>query len=290
MEEASRKARLIQGAEETRELLQSPLTRLQDLEEATQAPVRGQVMEVSERLAEIVGNLYKVGANGGMAAPDAADAVLSAYDKLELTLKLMENVPQTADEQRTVARALALLYALGIGRQSSVPPLRRSSTGMRAVRPSERPRTPPSSPAIELGEIDAHTLGIDLEDLDGQSDQTEPRVPSESERRSEPRVAFEVEVGFVSETHFFAGFSMDVSAGGLFLATYQLQPVGSVVAITFVLPNGYAISTDAKVRWVREESEEASPGMGLAFDLKGEDLRQVQEFCKRREPLFIDMD
>ena len=277
MEETPSKTRLLQGAEESRSLLQPSLANLQKMEGTTAGSVRQQVMQVNERLAEVVGNLYGI---GGVDGTDSAETVVRrAYEKLELTLRLMDDVPSMRDEQRNVARALSLLYALGAGSRETVPPLRRSSSDMQ-----EAICAPPSSPVIELGEMDAHALGIDLDELDRESQ------PPASERRIYPRIGFEVEVGFVSETHFYAGLSMDVSEGGLFVATYQLQPVGSEVAVTFVLPNGHAVTTGATVRWVREQNEETSPGMGLEFNLVGEDLAQVKSFCRRRQPMFIDMD
>lgn len=299
LEATPTKSRLLKGAEESRSLLQPSLAKLQRLEETTVGSDRQRVMEVNERLAEIVGTLYKLGATDAASHSDAEGIVRNAYEKLELTLKLMDDLPPASDEQRNVAKALSLLFALGAGSRSTVPPLRRSSASMQAVTVPKRPKLPASSPAIELGEIDAQALGIDLDQLDGASEPPPPEAtdqrersepPSGADRRSYPRIGFEVEVGFVSETHFYAGLSMDVSEGGLFVATYQLQPVGSQVAVTFVLPNGHAVTTNAVVRWVREQSDESSPGMGLQLDLEGEDLKQVKSFCQRREPLFIDME
>lgn len=276
MDATLRSRNLSQAVEEVRAALEPVLTRVQDLEVTTEGVRREQVMEISHRLAGVIGVLF------GVARAPGSDVVPTArecYEKLELTMQLMDLVPDVRDEQRQIARALALLFALGAGPRSSCPPPRRSSTGMAAVLP-EKHRSPPSAPSIELGEIDAGELGLE----GGTED------PPASERRVHPRIAFEVEVGFVSETHFYAGISMDVSTGGLFVATYRVQPVGSIVGVTFVLPNGHAVTTDALVRWVRQPGEEASPGMGLAFDLSGEDLRQVESFCERRQPLFIDMD
>lgn len=297
MEANTRLETLVQSAEEVRRLLKPALIQLQEREKFTVGSVRTQLMETSGVLAEVVGSLYM--ASRAEQDEELNAAVGTAYAKLEALQKSMAQLQETEGERHHVAQALALLFALGIGPRSSCPPPRRSSTSMRAVRIPEAPRktkTAISSPSIELGEIEAAALGIDL---DGPpSSRRSPRVVDDalmfaaegSERRTSPRIGFEVDVGFVSESHFYAGLSMDVSDGGLFVATYQLQPIGSEVVVTFVLPSGYAVTTNAVVRWVREQSEDASPGMGLAFELTGEDKRQVRAFCDRRRPLFIDMD
>jgi len=296
--EATRSKMLVQSVEEVRSLLQPALFQLQEREKFTVGSVRARIMATSGTLAEVVGSLYKASRDGQDS--ELSSTVAGAYAKLEDLLRDLDNLPETERERHDVAQALALLFALGVGPRSSCPPPRRSSTSMHAIRISAVPtsKTSISSPSIELGEIDAAALGLDLDFDAPPSSRRAPQVLFEdaadespaSERRSSPRIAFEVEVGFVSESHFYAGLSMDVSDGGLFVATYQLQPVGSKVAVTFVLPSGHAVTTDAVVRWVREGSADASPGMGLAFELTGEDRKQVCAFCDRRQPLFIEMD
>ena len=297
MEANNRSRALVQSVEEVRRLLQPALFQLQEREKFTVGSVREHIMQASGVLAEVVSSLYK--ASRADHDDDLDAAVGQAYAKLEALQRGMAQLRETESERRDVARALALLFALGIGPRSSCPPPRRSSTSMRAVRIPEAPRkskTAISSPAIELGEIDAAALGLDLDAP--PSSRRSPQVVEDAftlagegpERRTSPRIGFEVDVGFVSESHFYAGLSMDVSDGGLFVATYQLQPVGSEVVVTFVLPSGHAVTTNAVVRWVREQSDDASPGMGLAFELTGEDRKQVCSFCDRRQPLFIDMD
>jgi uncharacterized protein (TIGR02266 family) len=297
LEANNRSRALVQSVEEVRRLLQPALFQLQEREKFTVGSVREHIMQASGVLAEVVSSLYK--ASRADHDDDLDAAVGQAYAKLEALQRGMAQLRETESERRDVARALALLFALGIGPRSSCPPPRRSSTSMRAVRIPEAPRkskTAISSPAIELGEIDAAALGLDLDAP--PSSRRSPQVVEDAftlagegpERRTSPRIGFEVDVGFVSESHFYAGLSMDVSDGGLFVATYQLQPVGSEVVVTFVLPSGHAVTTNAVVRWVREQSDDASPGMGLAFELTGEDRKQVCSFCDRRQPLFIDMD
>ena len=112
------------------------------------------------------------------------------------------------------------------------------------------------------------------------------------ERRMSPRVEIDIDVSFVSESNFFQGFSEDLSDGGLFVATYDLQPLGTKVDVEFTLPTGHIVKATGEVRWLRdlrEDSPGMSPGMGIRFlDLPPEDERAVHEFVRARSPMFFD--
>lgn len=114
-----------------------------------------------------------------------------------------------------------------------------------------------------------------------------------TERRSAPesRAFFEVEIGLLSESNFYAGLSYDVSSGGLFVSTHQPAAPGREVTLFFVLPSGHPIEVDGVVRWTRAASEDAAPGMGVAFtNLKPEDLAAIAGYCGYRAPLFHEND
>ena len=118
---------------------------------------------------------------------------------------------------------------------------------------------------------------------------------NEPQRRSVDRNSFEVAVDFVSEHNFLAGFSLNVSEGGLFIATHMHRPVGTKIAISLALPDdGDPLALLAEVRWIREhrDDSEASAGMGLRFvDLSAVAETRIQRFIKRgREPLFFEED
>lgn len=113
---------------------------------------------------------------------------------------------------------------------------------------------------------------------------------SEPPRRSE-RVDLRVEIGLDDHTHFYVGFSENVSAGGLFVATYGLQPIGTPIALTFVLPNELPIFVEAQVRWQRTPSDVAGsdlpPGMGLEFKALGpEEVSRIQAFIEGCNPPY----
>ena len=117
---------------------------------------------------------------------------------------------------------------------------------------------------------------------------------SPADRRRFPRKALKVDVTFESETNFFQGFSANISEGGLFIVTHDIQPIGSEVDVEFFLPDEdkESIRTRAEVRWVREYDTfkpEVDPGMGVRFlSLDDRARTRVERFMKKREPLFYD--
>lgn len=224
-----------------------------------------------------------------------------------------------------IAKALAILYAAGrsLERSSgstsesmsalaqSVPPRSSASPRKRAnaMMPSEAEHTEEraslraladSLPSLSSPPSRAKPVLQVVPDP-----QSVPPPPSEAaaaeqpavsypprSRRASQRVLIEADVGLVSESNFYAGLTMDVSAGGIFVATYVIRPVGTLVTLSFVLPEGYAVTTGGVVRWVRDTTGfDGTPGMGIAFQgLNIEALRHIEAFCKKRPPLYIELD
>lgn len=111
----------------------------------------------------------------------------------------------------------------------------------------------------------------------------------EPERRGTERARVLADVGFQSDSNFFTGFSSDVSDGGLFVATYDVLPVGTELMVSFVLPEGHQITVTGRVSWIRDAGPdgETRPGMGIAFDgLTTRDHAAIQRFMTKRTPLF----
>ena len=119
-----------------------------------------------------------------------------------------------------------------------------------------------------------------------------PPAPPARERRARERFEIAADIGFHSETNFYTGYSADISDGGLFLATYDLLPVGTELTISFMLPEGYQVTTRGHVSWLREPREidsDTRPGMGISFDsLAKDDYEAILRFAGRRPPLFYD--
>lgn len=161
------------------------------------------------------------------------------------------------------------------------------------------PRSPPSlSPELRVESLPPEE-GAALERLAAELPSLPPLAPvapthvhepTADERRTSERVRLEVDIGFLSETNFYVGFSSDLSDGGIFIATVDLLPIGRRVLVSFMLPGGYDISTEGVVAWVREGrtfDSSVEPGMGVAFlDLDAGDRDEIREYTRLREPLF----
>ncbi len=111
-------------------------------------------------------------------------------------------------------------------------------------------------------------------------------------RRSKDRLDVEVEVGLLADYQFYTGFSQNISAGGLFIATHDILPNGSVFHMTFRIPGvDHLFSCDAEVRWSRTYDggtlDEMQPGMGVRFvDLSDLEIGLINGYIVGRETLF----
>jgi uncharacterized protein (TIGR02266 family) len=112
-------------------------------------------------------------------------------------------------------------------------------------------------------------------------------VQKQLERRRSPRVALETNVGLISESNFYTGFSQDISEGGLFVATYALRPVGTSVVVRFAVDE-VEIEAPGRVRWQRDpRNSDVPPGMGIEFEgLDAVAEEAIRRFVTLREPLF----
>ncbi len=131
-----------------------------------------------------------------------------------------------------------------------------------------------------------------------------PRAPSPTGRERRPsrfagnerrrggeshRVFVEVEIGLTTESHIYTGLSLDVSTGGVFVATYDAAPPGTAVSMHFVLPDGFVVNAEGVVRWTRAATSDAPPGMGVAFvQISVDALNHIAAFCASRPPLYFD--
>lgn len=120
-----------------------------------------------------------------------------------------------------------------------------------------------------------------------------PAVPAPTpheEHRASQRTSLSVELHLASESHFFSGLSGDISEGGVFVSTYRDLAVGSLVDIEFSLPGSErTIHARGEVRWHRDASPDAAPGVGVAFEeLSEEDRALIHRFCTLRPPLYYE--
>ena len=117
---------------------------------------------------------------------------------------------------------------------------------------------------------------------------------SNRNQRTDERMHVELEVSLNGPHTFFSGFAMDMSKGGIFVATHKIAPSGTEFTVSLKLGEE-VLEINSEVVWVREVNSALisgeEPGMGLKF--KGIDekyLTLITAFLKKREPLLYDTD
>jgi uncharacterized protein (TIGR02266 family) len=236
------------------------------------------VNRVSESLARSVKKLFDAEASWSL---DVA-LVEQAMEHLRRTLAMLQDVrgddPALHEATATIARIMAILFPVS-----------------RALAEPE-----PEAPAVEDGPIPLTRklpvrpsyAPLPLVNRRAEEQAAQPRVAPEEERREAPRRDVEVEIGFQSETNFFTGLSMDVSTGGLFVASYDIPPVGTEVNVNFNLPGGPMMSLNGIVRWVREfnpVTPDMVPGFGVSFvNLSPVEEAAINDYLARNSPLLYE--
>lgn len=115
--------------------------------------------------------------------------------------------------------------------------------------------------------------------------------PEGSHRRGHARFSVDLDVSLGSDHNFYSGFAENLSAGGVFVATHQLRPVGEMVEVCVHLPDGTEVRAVGEVRWVRLFNAESDmpPGMGLRFrELDPASDQAIERFLSHRDPIFYD--
>jgi uncharacterized protein (TIGR02266 family) len=207
----------------------------------------------------------------------ATSFIHAAAESLQRAIRdvaaLSQEHPQLEVAAKSLARTLALLY-----------PVLQHSIRQRRAR----------LPAGAISDSDARELRTMAGFPRAPAPTGRFRRPSGfegNERRThgDKRVYIEVEIGLTTESHIYTGLSLDVSTGGVFVATYEAAPPGTAIMLYFVLPDGHVVNAEGVVRWTRAQSGDAPPGMGVAFvRISEESLGHIASFCASRPPLYFD--
>ena len=113
----------------------------------------------------------------------------------------------------------------------------------------------------------------------------------EDERKS-PRAIAYLCIDLCSEHNFWTGLTMNISEGGVFVATHVMLSPGTLVGLHLELPHLQRIMTLGEVRWSRPYSgdDDVPPGLGIKFvglDLSG--LAAIRKFITTiREPILFE--
>lgn len=90
-----------------------------------------------------------------------------------------------------------------------------------------------------------------------------------SNQREHPRLPIKIDVDFTSDDSAQSVFSLNISAGGIYLPSHKPLPPGSMVVLHLNLPNlDNAVEVLGEVVWnnIRPEANNGLPeGMGIRF-------------------------
>jgi hypothetical protein len=172
-----------------------------------------------------------------------------------------------------------------------------------------RPQVAAPSPAAavrpaDTGEVSAHKQFVEARTEVAQQGASRATAQSPAAAAPAPITVsggpplqcVEAALGAHSPTNFYKGLSGNdvVDHGGIFIATYQIPPVGHQLLIKVALPGGYEFEAKGVVRWTREASpsggeDTVSPGFGAQFtEISNEGRQLVYRYVRNREPLLHD--
>ena len=112
------------------------------------------------------------------------------------------------------------------------------------------------------------------------------------EDRTEERHGVDCAVTINSETNFYAGYVRNLSAGGIFIATHIVHPVGTKFDLSIHLDDGDSrvVRGVGEVRWIRalDQDSEMPAGLGIRFiDVEDDGVERITHFLERREPMLV---
>jgi len=177
----------------------------------------------------------------------------------------------------------------------------RNPSSWRARRDPEPTATSPSSPPQGFRDTGVHRVSLIPETVD-----EEPRFSDEerstrfhpglrpagaAERRTSDRSPFIADLRFGEDVELFTGLSLDISEGGIFVATYTEIPVGTRLVLCFELPDGSMVEARGEVRWTRPQtSDDERPGVGIVFtELPSAAHEQIIALCARQPPFYFEL-
>ena len=111
-------------------------------------------------------------------------------------------------------------------------------------------------------------------------------------RTNRANVDWDLEVDVEGENVVYTGLIKDISTGGVFIATREPLPTGTVMSLRFSFPNlPEAVRVNSRVQWVRDHFSESSraTGMGVQFlDLPEHIRARMNEYIADKSVLMYE--
>ena len=110
-------------------------------------------------------------------------------------------------------------------------------------------------------------------------------MSSGEERRGQKRAQVELDIDLSTYEKYYLSKLVNLSVGGAFIRTRELQPVGTELKLRFQLPDqSKAIETKASVMWVYTQAGKREPnssGIGVQFlEISDEDRSRIADFIE----------
>jgi len=245
------------------------------------------LLAVAQPLAKAMGMLVEMEVAPPALARKAADTVLAALREGLSLLQLPQNVglPAARAAMEHVAEALGVVHE--ISRSPEVAPQGAAAK----ARPASAPKAPEpvaAAPAVAPRAAASRAAAAVVAPAVPGATPVAPREPNLR--------AIEAALGAHSATNFYKGLASGdiVASGGLFVATYQVPPVGQELLLKVSMPGGYEFEARGVVAWTRDvqpssTASGATPGFGAQFsEISDEGRGLIQRYVRNREPLFHD--
>lgn len=262
-------------AEESREIIGDALAAVQE-DPAAEATMG----LLASTLASAQSNLFEA-AKYSPDHPVAVKDMRKAMEFLARALQLLQDVENKSKSVEAaagaVASSLANLYKVA---QPSI------ASGAEPVVADDD--TAKSSVEARSSRV----VAVAQRDFRGRGPGAAPPPTEEDLRCQTMQLQLESTLDMDSETHFYTGLSGRIDEGGIFVATFDIKPINSKIAVSFSLPSGETVVTKGLVRWVRDynpANPDAVPGMGVSFiQLRDVDRKAIEQFLVRKAPILYD--
>jgi hypothetical protein len=249
--------------------------------------------DLAAPIAQAMSALHAIERSGGSAVvPNAEVALNHTRTALAQLQSQGAGHPAIAAAMEAVAASLGLVHSLTRGKSAppsaQQPPAPQQQLGYApTVAVAATPNVPQSS-AFRQGAVQPPP-GSALSATQASSSLNPPPAPMPA--GDVPVI--NADLGTNSPTNFYKGLSGNdvIDHGGLFVATYMIPKIGTVVRLKIALPGGYEFEANGVVRWAREQSEggDVLPGFGAQLTQITPEARQlVYRYVRNREPLFHD--